>query len=90
LKANGWNETTELVGIFSILGSLIFVALQLQQEKIITLTEMRSAIVANSIAVNDAIINKDFLHFLSPSIRILMMTCPLLLRMFSPTNPGDS
>ena len=56
MKPISWKETVELIGIFSILASLIFVALQLRQEEALLQTEMRAAMVANFVAVNDSII----------------------------------
>ena len=56
MKHRGWRETAELIGIFAILASLIFVALQLRQEQILTQTELRMSNVANKIAINNAII----------------------------------
>lgn len=56
MKPISWKEAAELIGIFSILASLIFVALQLRQEEALLQTEMRAAMVANFIAINDSII----------------------------------
>jgi len=56
VKHSTWRETAELVGIFAILASLIFVALQLRQEQVLTLSEMRASMVANSVAINNSII----------------------------------
>jgi len=56
VKRRDWRETAELIGIFAILASLIFVALQLRQEQILTQTELRMSNVANKVAINNAII----------------------------------
>jgi len=56
MKPISWKEAAELIGIFSILASLIFVALQLRQEEALLQTEMRAAMVANFVAVNNSII----------------------------------
>lgn len=56
MKPIGWKDTVELVGIFAILASLIFVALQLRQEEALLQSEMRAALVANNISINDSII----------------------------------
>jgi hypothetical protein len=56
VKHRNWRETAELVGIFAILASLTFVALQLRQEQILTHTELRMSNVANKFAINSAII----------------------------------
>ena len=56
MKHSTWRESAELVGIFAILASLIFVAMQLRQDRVLTETEMRAGMVANSIAVNDSIV----------------------------------
>ena len=56
VKHRNWRETAELVGIFAILASLIFVVLQLRQEQILTHTELRMSNVANKFAINSAII----------------------------------
>ena len=56
MKPISWKEAAELTGIFAILASLIFVALQLQQEEKLLQSEMRAAMVSNFVAVNNSII----------------------------------
>ena len=56
MKRNGWKDTAELIGIFAILASLIFVALQLRQEEELLQSEMRAAMVANTVSINASII----------------------------------
>lgn len=51
-----WKETAELLGIFAILASLIFVAMQLQQQEKLLQVELRSNMVANYMTVNGFII----------------------------------
>jgi len=57
MKKINWKETLELIGIFSILLSLLFIALQLRQEEKLIMSEMRAALVANQISVNTSIID---------------------------------
>ena len=56
MKRIDWKEKLELIGIFSILASLIFVAMQLKQEEDLLQLEMRNYMVDTSVAVNDSII----------------------------------
>lgn len=56
MKRIGWKDTAELIGIFAILTSLIFVAQQLRQEEELLQSEMRAAMVANSVSINTSII----------------------------------
>ena len=56
MKPINWKEAAELIGIFAILASLIFVALQLRQEEELLQTEMRAAMVANTVSINESII----------------------------------
>jgi hypothetical protein len=56
MKPINWKEAAELIGIFAILASLIFVALQLRQEEELMQIEMRMAMVANSVSINESII----------------------------------
>lgn len=49
-------DTLELVGIFSILASLIFVAMQLKKEEELLQLEIRNYMVESSVAVNELII----------------------------------
>jgi hypothetical protein len=56
MKQIRWKDTAELIGIFSILASLIFVALQLDKEEELLELEMRNYMVASAVAVNAQII----------------------------------
>ncbi len=55
-RSANWKETAELVGIFAILVSLIFVALQLRQEKELLLLELRNNMIMSTSEINAAII----------------------------------
>ncbi len=50
-----WNEIAELVGIAAVVGSLIFVGLQMKQAQEIANAERRMMRVANQIEMNNAI-----------------------------------
>jgi hypothetical protein len=56
VKAIDWKDTLELIGIFSILASLIFVAMQLRQEENLLQLEMRNYMVESSMNVSELII----------------------------------
>ena len=56
MKSINWKEAAELTGIFAIVASLIFVALQLRQEEELLQSEMRAAMVANRVSINELII----------------------------------
>ena len=51
-----WRDAAELIGIFAIVVSLLFVGLQLWQVERISRSEIRQSIFANQIEVNNAII----------------------------------
>lgn len=55
-KSPDWRETAELVGIFAILISLIFVVLQLRQEKELLELEMRNYMLETTTEINSTII----------------------------------
>ena len=57
MRSPDWKETAELIGLFAILASLIFVAMQLQQQEELLDLEMRNSMVSNYIAVNEKIID---------------------------------
>jgi len=57
MRSLDWKETAELVGLFAILASLIFVAMQLQQQQELLDLEMRNSMVSNLVAVNEKIID---------------------------------
>jgi len=56
LKTTEWKDTAELIGIFAIVVSLLFVGMQLRQAELISRSEMRQALLANQIEVNNAVI----------------------------------
>lgn len=56
MKKIDWKDKLELIGIFSILASLIFVAMQLKQQEDLLQLEMRNYMVDTSVAVSDSII----------------------------------
>ncbi len=55
MKFKEWNEIAELVGIAAVVGSLIFVGLQMKQAQEIANAERRMMLVANGIEINNAI-----------------------------------
>jgi len=55
MKFKEWNEIAELVGIAAVVGSLIFVGLQMRQAQEIGNAERRMMRVANEIEVQNAI-----------------------------------
>jgi len=55
MKFKEWNEIAELVGIAAIVGSLIFVGLQMKQAQEIANADRRMMRVANMIEMNNAI-----------------------------------
>ena len=55
MKFKEWNEIAELVGIAAIVGSLVFVGLQMKQAQEIGNAERRMMRVANEIEVQNAI-----------------------------------
>jgi hypothetical protein len=57
MRSPDWKETAELIGLFAILASLIFVAMQLQQQEKMLSLEMRNSMVSNLVAVNEQIID---------------------------------
>ncbi len=56
MRSPDWKKTAELIGLFAILASLIFVAMQLQQQEKMLDLEMRNSMVATTVAVNEQII----------------------------------
>jgi hypothetical protein len=56
MKTLDWKDALELIGIFSILASLIFVAMQLRQEKSLLQLELRNYMVESSVTVSELII----------------------------------
>lgn len=56
MKSIGWKDALELVGIFSILASLIFVSMQLKKEENLLQLELRNYMIESSVAVNEPII----------------------------------
>ena len=56
MKTLDWKDTLELIGIFSILASLIFVAIQLRQEESLLQLELRNYMVESSVTVSELII----------------------------------
>ena len=56
MKFKEWNEMAELVGIAAVVGSLIFVGLQMKQAQEIGNAERRSSLVANGIELHSLII----------------------------------
>jgi hypothetical protein len=56
MKPISWKDAAELIGISAILASLIFVAMQLRQEEELLQVEMRAAMVANTVSINQSII----------------------------------
>jgi hypothetical protein len=59
MKTLDWKETAELIGLFAILASLIFVALQLRQQEELLNLETRNNMVSNTVAVNEQIIGNS-------------------------------
>jgi hypothetical protein len=57
MRSPDWKGTAELIGLFAILASLIFVAMQLQQQEKLLDLEMRNSMVSNLVAVNEKIID---------------------------------
>ena len=57
MRSPDWKQTAELIGLFAILASLIFVAMQLQQQEEMLSLELRSSMVSNLVAVNEKIID---------------------------------
>ena len=55
MKFKEWNEIAELVGIAAIVGSLIFVGLQMKQAQELANAERRMVFVANRIELSNAI-----------------------------------
>ena len=56
MKPLDWKHISELLGMAAIVASLIFLAVQIQQEKDIAISEIRFATESNSIEVRVAII----------------------------------
>ena len=56
MKTLGWKESAELIGLFAILASLIFVGMQLQQQEQLLQLELRNYMVSSSATVNEQII----------------------------------
>lgn len=52
MKRTHWKEAAELIGLFAILASLIFVALQLRQQEELLQLEIRNYIVSSSLELH--------------------------------------
>jgi hypothetical protein len=62
VNSNNWKELAELVGLLAIVGSLIFVGLQLQQEQAIANAELQNEMISIRAEVNALVIeNADVL-----------------------------
>ena len=57
MRSPDWKETTELIGLFAILASVIFVVMGLQQQENLLDLEMRNGRLAATVAVNEQIID---------------------------------
>jgi len=57
MRSPDWKETAELIGLFAIFASLIFVVMELQQQQKLLDLEMRNSMVAATVAVNEQIID---------------------------------
>ena len=57
MRSPDWKETAELIGLFAILASLIFVVLELQQQEKLLDLEMRYSMISATVAVNEQIID---------------------------------
>ena len=55
MSAPNWKGTAEVVGVIAIVGSLIFVGLQIKQEQEIALAEINLSLLASEIELNIAI-----------------------------------
>lgn len=56
MKSANWHDIAELMGIAAVVGSLLFVGLQMQQTQEIARTERNASELANTMEVSDAII----------------------------------
>ena len=56
MRPLGWKGTAELIGLLAILASLIFVAMQLQQQEELLSLELESTMISTRVAVNEKII----------------------------------
>ena len=55
MKGMKWKSLAELTGMTAIVGSLIFVGLQIRQEQVIALSEINLSLLASQIAFNNSI-----------------------------------
>jgi hypothetical protein len=55
MKSIGWKEAIELVGIFAIVLSLVFVGIQLRQDQDIALAQVISDLDADLVELSQAI-----------------------------------
>ena len=55
MSTPNWKGTAEFVGVIAIVGSLIFVGLQIKQEQEIALAEINLSLLASGIELNIAI-----------------------------------
>ena len=55
MKSLSWKSLAELAGMAAIVGSLIFVGLQIRQEQVIALSELNLSLLASQIELNNSI-----------------------------------
>ena len=55
MKTLNWKSFAELTGMTAIVGSLIFVGLQIRQEQVIALSEINLSALSSSIEINNSI-----------------------------------
>ena len=55
MKSLSWKSLAELIGMAAIVGSLIFVGLQIRQEQVIALSELNLSLLASQIELNNSI-----------------------------------
>ena len=56
MRSLEWKETAEIIGLFAILATLIFVGMQLQQQEEMLDLELRNSMLSNYVAINEQII----------------------------------